>query len=61
MLAHNTHKSRLGDFGFDTINIFTNDEIYCTGFHPTVEQIESIGHFIESINRLSFSKSPICL
>jgi hypothetical protein len=61
MLAHNYQKSKFGIFGFDTINIFTNDEIYCSGFLPTVVQIDEIGRFIQTIKSHFLSELPIHL
>jgi hypothetical protein len=61
MLAHNFEKSNLGIFGFDTINIFTNDEIYCSGFSPAEEDIDRIGSTIRKLKRYFFTEQPIHL
>ena len=61
MLAHNFDKSRFGAFGFDVLDLYTEDEIYCTGFTPSDQQIESIGQFVENLSSFRFKKFPICL
>ena len=63
MLAHNFQKSAIGNFGFDTLNLFTNDQIYCSGFNPSPGQIDVIGKFLLEIKRnFSDIQSPqVCL
>lgn len=50
MLAYNIEKSRMGEFGFDTLNLFTNDEIYCSGFNLDEDSVLEIGNLIRELN-----------
>lgn len=61
MILHTLEKSKIGNFGFDTLNLYSKDEIYCTGFTPTTIQVARIGELLTMVNSLSCSRDPICL
>jgi len=61
MLAYNIEKSRIGDFGFDTLNLFTNDEVHCSEFRPTDIEIEAIAVFLRGVSNLFCTNRPISL
>ncbi len=60
MLAHR-NKSNLGIYGFDAVNLFTNDEIFCAGFEPSPSDVNLIDQLISDLNALAYSHQPICL
>ncbi len=60
MLAHR-NKSNLGIYGFDAVNLFTNDEIFCAGFEPTPDDVSLIDQLLVDLNSLAYSHQPICL
>ena len=58
MFAHDIEKSKIGEFGFDVLNFFTNDNIYFSGFIPDEEEVETLGNFVKEINFIFFSSDP---
>lgn len=61
MYAYDINRSRIGPFGFDTINLYTNDDVYCSGFEPKKRQIQLIGNFTSQIKSALFSEEPMSL
>ena len=61
MLAYNIEKSKIGNFGFDTLNLFTDDEIYCSGFNLDENSVQGIGNLIRELNYHFTSSSVVSL
>ena len=61
MTERTMQPSKWGVFGFDTMATDLKDEIYCTGFEPTEQQIQGIADFVEGLHLLIYRPSPICL
>lgn len=58
MFAHGIEKSKIGDYGFNTLNFYTNDNIYFSGFMPNEKEVETLGRFVREINLIFFSSDP---
>lgn len=61
MLAYNFENNKHGVLGFDMLNLFTDDDVYCSNFSPTNEDVAKINDFLKDLKLIFPLKKSVSL